>query len=153
VGIGHRRAAFDPGKPLLLGGLKLEGAWGLKGTGDGDVVLLAAADAILGAAGLGGAAGGDGESPSAVLLAESRVKARARGLVVGNVDVTVVAPRPDLEPHARAMEERIAELLDVEPDRICVKPGTPEGLGGDSANGVFAWATALLLDAGEESAP
>jgi len=150
VGIGHRQAAFEAGKALFLGGLKLEGAWGLKEPGDGDVLLLALADAIGGAAGIAGA-GPDVPAPSAVLLAESRVRVRARGYVIGNVDATVCLPRPDLEPHLAAMGARIAELLGIDPARVGVKAGGPGGLGGAAKNGMEAWAVALLLEADAEA--
>ena len=151
VGIGHRQAAFEPGKPLFLGGLKLEGAWGLREPGDGDVLLLALADAILGAAGATGV-GSDVPAPSAVVLAESRVRARARGYVIGNVDLSLLLPRPDLEPHLDLMRARIAELLAIDRAQVGIKVGSPGGLGGASEGGMEAWAVALLLEAAAEAA-
>lgn len=151
VGIGHRQGALDPGTPLLLGGLKIEGAWGLKAGGDGDVVLLALADALLGAAGLGGAEA-SAEVPSAVLLAECRVRLRARGLVVHNVDAAITAPRPELGPHLEAMRVRIAELLGLEAGAVGVKAQGVGGLAGGTAGGIQARAVVLLDAAAPEAA-
>ena len=95
VGIGYDVHAFDAGRVLMLGGVKIEGTWGLKGHSDADVLLHAVADALLGAAALGdlGDHFPDTEDrwkdvPSAVLLAEVRTKIRARGWVCANVDAT-----------------------------------------------------------------
>jgi 2-C-methyl-D-erythritol 2,4-cyclodiphosphate synthase len=143
VGIGHRRAAYDPTRPLILGGLKLEGAWGLRGRGDGDVALLAVADAVLGAAGHAHA-GGDASEPAAVVLAESRARVRARGFGVVNVDLSILAPRPDLEPHLEAIVDRVASLLGVDSSRVAVKQTAPVGFEGEQAEGIVAFAVALL---------
>ena len=86
VGIGYDIHAFDPARTLVLGGVKIEGVWGLKGHSDADVLLHAVADALLGAAALGDL--GDHfpdtepqwkDAPSAVLLTEVLAKVRARG--------------------------------------------------------------------------
>ena len=128
VGIGYDARYFDPGRALVLGGVHVEGAWGLKARGDGDVLLRALADALLGAAGLGDL--GDHfpsdeaaweDLPSAVLLQQVRTKTLALGLEPGNVDATLVAYRPDLAPFRAAMRQRIADLLQVDPAVVNVK--------------------------------
>ena len=159
VGIGYDIHAFDPGRVLVLGGVKIEGAWGLKGHSDADVLLHAITDALLGAAALGDL--GDHfpdtdaewkDVPSAVLLAEARAKVRARGWVPGNVDATVVAERPRLAPHRAAMRRRIAELLGLGVEAVSVKATTHEGLGAlGRAEGIAATAVVSLLRADEES--
>ena len=85
------------------------------------------------------------DAPSAVLLAEIRTKARARGWSVGNVDVTVVAERPHLGSHRNAMAARIAEVLGVDPDAVNVKATTHEGLGAlGRGEGIAAMAVATV---------
>ena len=160
VGIGYDVHAFDPGRVLVLGGVKIEGAWGLRGHSDADVLLHAITDALLGAAALGDL--GDHfpdtdtewkDAPSAVLLAEVRTKVRARGWVVGNLDTTVVAERPKLAPHREAMRRRIAGLLGLEEEAVSVKATTHEGLGAlGRAEGIAAMAVISLVRADEESA-
>ena len=153
VGIGYDIHAFDPGRALVLGGVKIEGAWGLKGHSDADVLLHAIMDALLGAASLGDL--GDHfpdteaewkDAPSAALLAEVRTKVRARGWVPGHVDTTVVAERPKLAPHRAAMCRRIAELLGLAEDAVSVKATTHEGLGAlGRAEGIAALAVVSLV--------
>ena len=160
VGIGYDIHAFDPGRVLVLGGVKITGVWGLRGHSDADVLLHAITDAMLGAAALGDL--GDHfpdtdeewkDAPSAVLLAEVRTKVRARGWVPGNVDATVVAERPKLAPHREAMRRRIAELLGLEEGAVSVKATTHEGLGAlGRAEGIAAMAVVSLVRADLEPA-
>jgi 2-C-methyl-D-erythritol 2,4-cyclodiphosphate synthase len=155
VGIGYDIHAFDPSRPLMLGGLKIEGSWGLRGHSDADVLLHAVGDAILGAAALGDL--GDHfpsdddtwrDAPSAAILAEVRAKARARGLVVGHVDVTLVAERPRIAPHRAAIRDRLAALLGVDVGQVSVKATTNEGLGAlGRAEGIAALAVVSLVAA------
>jgi 2-C-methyl-D-erythritol 2,4-cyclodiphosphate synthase len=155
VGIGYDIHPFDPGRPLVLGGVKLQGSWGLRGHSDADAALRALTDAILGAAALGDM--GDhfpdddpqwADAPSAVLLAEALGKARAKGWEPGNVDVTVVAERPHLGPHRDAMRERMASLLGLPVDCVNVKATTHEGLGAlGRAEGIAALAVVALRGA------
>ncbi len=160
VGIGYDARVFDPGHALVLGGVHIEGAWGLKGRGDGDVLLRALADALLGAAGLGDL--GDHfpseedawqDLPSAVLLQQVRTKVFALGYQPGNVDVTLVAGRPDLAPFRAAMRQRIAEILELEADLINVKAVRGPGYGAAAAGeGVAAHVVATLGPPTEEAA-
>ncbi len=153
IGIGYDIHAFDPGRVLVLGGLKIPGAWGLKGHSDADVVLHALGDALLGAAALGDLGDhfppGDPEwkdAPSATLLAEVMAKVEARGLRPVNVDLTVIAERPKVQPHRERMRERIAALLGLEPGAVSVKATTNEGLGAlGRAEGIAALAVVLLV--------
>ena len=156
VGIGYDARVFDPGHALVLGGVRIEGAWGLKGRGDGDVLLRALADALLGAAGLGDMGDhfpSDEEAwedlPSAVLIQQVRTKVFALGFEPGNVDVTLVAGRPDLAPHRAAMRQRVAELLDVDLDVVNVK--AVRGAERPGA-GVAAHVVATLGPPGEDAA-
>lgn len=152
VGQGYDIHAFDPNRVLMLGGVKIPGAWGLRGHSDADVLLHAITDAVLGAAGLGdlGEHFPDTDeqwrgAPSAALLAEVLTKAEARGFRVINVDSTVIAERPRLGPHKQAMRERIAALIGIDVSAVNVKATTHEGLGAlGRAEGIAAMAVVLL---------
>lgn len=153
VGIGYDIHPFDPARVLILGGIKIEGTWGLRGHSDADVLLHAVADAMLGAAALGDLGDHFPDSdpqwkdiPSAVLLTEVRTKVRARGWVVGNVDVTVIAERPHLAPYRGAILARLADLLDLEEGAVSVKATTNEGMGAlGRGEGIAAIAVATLI--------
>lgn len=157
VGIGYDIHAFDPSRPLMLGGVKIEGAWGLRGHSDADALLHAVADALLGALALGDL--GDHfpdtdprwkDVPSAVLLSEVAVKVRARGYRPRNVDVNVIAERPRLAPHRQAMRERLAALLDLPVAQVSIKARTNEGLDAvGQAQGIAVQAVVLVEPAGE----
>ena len=148
----HRLAA---GGPLRLGGVEVPFDQSLVGHSDGDVVLHAVADALLGAA----AAGDLGvhfpsSNPalrgvdSAILLAKVAKLVGERGLRIGNVDVTILAERPKLAPFMTAIQNRLAELLEVEPARVSVKAKTAEGLGAiGRGEAIAALAVALVEDA------
>lgn len=139
----------DPGRTLVLGGVALPGEPGLSGHSDADVVAHAAADAILGAAGLGDL----GErfpasdpfwrgADSIALLAEVTAAAREAGFAVVNVDCSVVAEAPRLAPYRRAMEQRMSEAVGAP---VTVKPKHAEGLGAlGRREGIACWAVALL---------
>jgi 2-C-methyl-D-erythritol 2,4-cyclodiphosphate synthase len=154
VGIGYEIHPFDPRRVLMLGGVKVEGAWGLRGPGDADVVLRAVVDALLGAAGLGDL--GDhfpaddpdwARQPSAVLLAETLPRLAGRGLAASQVDVTVVAERPALAPWRAPMRTRIAALLGLPEERVNVKAVGADGLGAlGRAEGIAALAVACLQE-------
>jgi 2-C-methyl-D-erythritol 2,4-cyclodiphosphate synthase len=148
----HRLVA---GRPLRLGGVTVPYERGLLGHSDGDVVLHALGDALLGAV----AAGDIGrhfpdtdarfkDSDSAVLLQGVMQQVRARGYAVGNVDVTIHAERPRLALHGDAMRARIAELLLVEIDQVSVKAKTMEGLDAiGSGEAIAATVVALCVKA------
>jgi len=157
VGIGYDIHPFDPKRVLVLGGVKIPGAWGLRGPGDGDVLLGAVADALLGAAALGdrsdhfpaGEAQGD-DVPSAVLLAAVLSKLRESGLRPAHLDATLIEERPDLSTQRAGIRARLGTLLDLTPEHLNVKATAAPGLGGASAGeGVAALGVVSL----EEHAP
>ncbi len=133
----HRFSAeFNADKPLTLGGCVIPEAMSLEAHSDGDVVLHAVCDAILGAV----AAGDIGDlfpdtdpafagADSGVLLNQVLALANERGYVPGNVDVTVVAQVPKLAKHRQAMQQRLAELLKLGSDSVNIKATTTERLG------------------------
>lgn len=155
VGLGYDSHRFAPGRPLMLGGVRIEHASGLAGHSDADAVLHAVTDAILGAIG----AGDIGEhfpdtdpqwrgADSAIFVRRAMELARQAGLRVANCDVTVLCEAPKLTPHKAAMRQRIAELLGVGPDRVGVKAKTNEGMGWvGQGEGLAALAVVLLQSA------
>lgn len=136
IGEGWDVHALVPGRPLVLGGVRIAHTHGLLGHSDADALLHAITDALLGAAGLGdiGTHFPDTDArfrgaDSAALLTEALVRVRALGWRVGNVDATVVAQAPRLGPHRAAMVAAIAKTLDVAPGQVNVKAKTAERLG------------------------
>ena len=158
VGIGFDVHRLEQGRPCILGGIEIPHPTGPTGHSDGDAVLHAITDAILGAAGLEDIgtlfpdddprwAGAD----SSELLAAALERVRSEGLRVVNVDVVVATEGPRIAPHRRAMRERIAALLQVEPECVGVKGKTLEGLGALAGGaGVAAQAVCLLEATREE---
>jgi len=153
VGIGLDVHALAAGRRLILGGVEIPHDSGLAGHSDGDVLVHALIDAILGAAGRGDIgqwfpssdqryAGAD----SLELLRTVVDTLRAEGWQIGNVDVTVVAQRPRIGPHIEAMRTRLAPILGVPPDAVSVKATTTDHLGTlGRAEGIAAQAVALLV--------
>ena len=146
----HRMAE---GRPCRLGGLTLEHGKGPLGHSDGDVVLHALADALLGAAALGdiGAFFPDTDpkwkgADSAAFLREVMAKVRGAGYSVGNADITAIAQAPKIGPHREAMRENIAGILGVSSDRVSVKAKTTEGLGDIGAGNAIACHAVVLLE-------
>jgi 2-C-methyl-D-erythritol 2,4-cyclodiphosphate synthase len=136
VGIGfdvHRLAA---GRECRLGGLVLDHPTGPVGHSDGDAVLHAVADALLGAAGLDdlGTLFSDRDArwkdaDSADLLAECVARAATAGWRVGNVDIVIATEGPRIAPYRAAMRARIAQILGIQGGAVNVKGKTLEGLG------------------------
>jgi len=152
VGLGYDSHRFDARRPLLLGGVRIEGSPGLAGHSDADAVLHAVIDAILGAAGLGdiGEQFPDTEAAyagidSRALLGRARELAGGRGWRCVNCDVTVLAERPKLSPFKPAMAAAIAGLLGIEADAVSVKAKTNEGMGAiGRGEGVAVLAVVLM---------
>ncbi|MBM4030308.1 MAG: 2-C-methyl-D-erythritol 2,4-cyclodiphosphate synthase [Planctomycetes bacterium] len=128
VGLGYDIHRLVPDRPLRLGGVAIPSPVGLTGHSDGDALLHAICDALLGAAALGdigdhfpdtdpALAGAD----SARILAETLDKVRAAGFHLVNLDTTVLAQQPRLGPHKAAIRQRIAQLLGLDPGRVSVK--------------------------------
>ena len=157
IGSGFDVHAFGPGEFVMLGGIRIAHSRGVIAHSDGDVVLHALCDALLGAAGLGdiGQHFPDSDArwrgaDSGRFVSEVLGKLRERGLEVANADVTVLAQAPRVGPHREAMRARIAALLAISPERVNIKATTTEGLGFlGRAEGIAAQATVLLA----ESAP
>lgn len=153
VGFGYDVHRFAPDRELWLGGVLIPFERGLLGHSDADVLLHAISDALLGAAALRDIGfhfpdtdpkykGAD----SGMLLAEVGRIVSQRGYTIGNIDATIVAERPKINPHVPAMQERIADVLRIEIDQISIKASTNEKMGfAGREEGIVAYATALLL--------
>ena len=135
IGYGYDSHRFEAGRPLMLGGVNIPGAEGLKGHSDADVVIHAVIDALLGAAALGdiGSHFPDTDpkwrgADSALLLEQVVDEVGAAGYAVGNVDATVICERPRLAPHVPAIRARIAALLGCPIEAVSVKGKTNEGM-------------------------
>jgi len=140
IGFGYDSHEFKPGIPLKIGGVQVPHDQGLAGHSDGDVLLHALTDALLGAV----AAGDIGSyfppsdpqwkgADSAVFLREAVKQITSRGYTVGNVDCTLVLAAPKIGPHAAAIQDSVAALLGVTPSQVGIKAKTPEGTGTDNA--------------------
>lgn len=136
VGLGYDLHRFAEGRPLVLGGVSIPGPRGLLGHSDADAVCHAVTDAVLGAAGAGdiGQRFPDDDdrwkgAASIELLRDAMGAVRNRGFAVGNVDVVVVTEWPKIRAVADEMRQRLADVLQVEPDRISVKGKSGEGVG------------------------
>ena len=156
IGHGYDLHTLVEGRALMLGGVRIDSARGLLGHSDGDVVLHAICDAILGAMATGdiGQHFPEGDEryrgiASSELLRHVAILMRDEGWRVGNIDVTVCAEQPRLAPHRMAMRLRIAELLEVSVTAISVKAKSNEGVDAvGRAEAIAATAVVLL-----ESAP
>ncbi|PLY12181.1 MAG: 2-C-methyl-D-erythritol 2,4-cyclodiphosphate synthase [Sedimenticola sp.] len=152
IGQGYDAHRFAPGRPLILGGVDVPHDFGLAAHSDGDVLVHALCDAILGAAALGdiGKHFPDNSEQfrgidSRVLLREVVGKITQLGLGIGNIDVTVVAQAPKLAPHIDDMRRNLAEDLGVELNHVSVKATTTEGMGfAGRGEGIACYAVVLL---------
>lgn len=135
IGFGYDSHRFDAGRPLVLGGVLIPGAPGLKGHSDADALVHALIDALLGAAALGdiGSHFPDSDpqwkgADSMALLAAVVDEVRAAGFSVVNVDATVICERPKLRPHIDAIRMRLAGALGCGVGAVSVKGKTNEGM-------------------------
>jgi 2-C-methyl-D-erythritol 2,4-cyclodiphosphate synthase len=138
IGFGWDSHAFKPGVPLRIGGLTLDHPEGLAGHSDGDVLLHAITDALLGAVSAGDIgtffSPGDPrwkDADSAVFLKLALEELDHAGYQIVNVDTTLVLAAPKISPVAGEMRARVADLLNVDMNQVSIKAKTPEGLGLD----------------------
>jgi len=154
IGQGYDAHKFAPGCRLVLGGVEISYSLGLAAHSDGDVLLHAICDALLGAAGLRDIGHHFPDKSdeyknidSRILLRLAREKIEQMNLHVGNLDATVVAQMPRLSPYIDTMRIRIAADLKVDADRVNVKATTTEGMGFTGrGEGIAAQAVVLLLE-------
>jgi 2-C-methyl-D-erythritol 2,4-cyclodiphosphate synthase len=151
IGYGWDSHEFKAGIPLRIGGVTLPHSHGLGGHSDGDVLLHALTDALLGAV----AAPDIGTlfppsdakwkgADSAVFLREALARASAAGYSIINVDSTLILAAPKIGPHAAAIRESVAKLLNIPSNCVGLKAKTPEGMGTDNA--AIAHAVVLLRE-------
>jgi 2-C-methyl-D-erythritol 2,4-cyclodiphosphate synthase len=149
IGYGWDSHEFKPGIPLLIGGLALPHDKGLGGHSDGDVLLHAITDALLGA--IAGPDIGSLFPPSdpqwkgansAVFLREALKRVADAGYELINLDSTLILAAPKIGPHAAAIRKHVAELCGIPGDCVGIKAKTPEGMGTDNA--AIAHVTVLL---------
>lgn len=152
AGVGFDIHRLVPGRPLILGGVRIPSDRGLEGDSDADALTHAILDALLGAAGLGdiGTHFGVGRPEnmgisSLLLLGQMVALVRTHGYLPGNVDATVVAEAPKIGPHIPAMRTALAEVLGIAENRVNVKGTTAKGLGLLGAGeGIAAFAVATV---------
>ncbi len=140
IGYGWDSHEFKNGLPLKIGGITLDHHSGLAGHSDGDVLLHALTDALLGAI----AAGDIGTffppsdpkwkgADSALFVAVALEKVKEQGYEVNNLDSTLILAAPKIGPVAARIQARVAELLNVAPNQVGIKAKTPEGMGTENA--------------------
>ncbi len=156
IGYGWDSHEFREGVPLKIGGVELPHDKGLAGHSDGDVLLHAITDALLGAV----AAGDIGSyfpptdpkwkgADSAIFLAEALKQVSKAGYTIANVDSTLILAEPKIGPHSAKIQKRVAELLGIRPDQVGIKAKTPEGMGTDNA--AIAHVAVLLVQLSKAS--
>lgn len=154
IGQGFDVHAFSEGDHVTLGGVRIPFSQGLRAHSDGDVLLHALADALLGAVALGDIghlfpdtsdewAGADSRD----LLRRVLERVSDEGFVIGNVDATIVAQAPKMAPHIQAMRLNIAEDLAIPASRVSVKATTTEKLGFTGRGEGIACQAICLLEA------
>ena len=152
VGFGYDVHALVPNRALWLGGIRIEHTLGLLGHSDADVLIHAICDALLGAANLRDigyhfpdTAGEYENIDIKILLRKTMALIREAGYELGNIDATVCAERPKLNPHIPQMKSVLAEVMNVDPNDISIKATTTEKLGFTGRQeGISAYATVLI---------
>ena len=152
VGLGYDAHRLVPGRPLILGGVKIPHAQGLLGHSDADVLAHAIGDALLGAVGAGdlGTHFPDKDPAykdisSLTLLQRIMHIVRDRGFAPQNVDATIVAQEPRLAPHIPAMQANLAPILGLTPAEVNLKATTTEHMGfAGRGEGMAAYAVVLV---------
>jgi 2-C-methyl-D-erythritol 2,4-cyclodiphosphate synthase len=135
IGFGYDSHVFSPGVPLRIGGLSLDHPEGLAGHSDGDVLLHAITDALLGAVAAGDIGSffppGDPrwkDADSAIFLNLALEELHNAGYRIVNIDTTLILAAPKIGPISGEMRARVADLLNVDIDQVSIKAKTPEGL-------------------------
>ena len=152
VGFGYDVHALVPERDLWLGGVKIEHTMGLQGHSGADVLIHAICDALLGAANMRDigyhfpdTAGEYKDIDSKILLFDTMELLRDAGYTLGNIDATVAAERPKLNPHIPEMKRVMADVLQVDVEDISIKATTTEKLGFTGRQeGIAAYATVLI---------
>ncbi len=152
IGQGYDCHALVPGRPLIIGGVKIPHRLGLLGHSDADVLIHAIIDALLGAAALGdiGHLFPDTDpkysgEDSRILLREAASRVKQAGYEIGNVDATIIAEAPKMAPHIPLIISHISADLDLTPEQVNIKAKTNERLGWEGRQeGIGAQAIVLI---------
>ena len=153
VGFGFDVHRLVPDRELWMGGIKIDHSLGLLGHSDADVLIHAICDALLGAANMRDigyhfpdtAAETDGID-SKILLRKTIDLIATKGYKVGNIDATICAEHPKMNPHIPRMQACLAQVIGTDPDNISIKATTTERLGFTGREeGISAYATVLIL--------
>jgi 2-C-methyl-D-erythritol 2,4-cyclodiphosphate synthase len=152
VGIGYDAHQLTTGRPLVLGGVEIPFEKGLKGWSDADVVVHAIMDALLGAAALGDIGNHfPSNDPTYKDISSITLLNRVGGLLktegwrIGNIDATIIAERPLLQPFISQMKQNIGQALSISERQVSIKATTNEGLGFTGRQeGIAAYAVALV---------
>ena len=152
VGMGYDVHRLVEGRELWMGGIRIDHQMGLLGHSDADVLIHAICDALLGAANMRDIGSHFPDTAaetlnvdSKILLAKTVALIASRGYRIGNIDATVCAERPKLNPHVPAMKACLAQVMGVDEDSISIKATTTERLGFTGREeGISAYAVALI---------
>lgn len=152
VGFGFDVHKLVVGRDLWMGGIKIEHSMGLLGHSDADVLLHAICDALLGAANMRDigyhfpdTSADMKDIDSKILLAKTVQLIAQKGYAVGNIDCTICAERPKMNPHIEAMKECISRIIGTDADAVSIKATTTEKLGFTGREeGISAYATVLI---------
>ena len=153
IGQGFDVHGYEAGKPLRLGGLTIPNEPGLKGHSDGDVILHALCDALLGAAGLGdiGEHYPDTDNiykqyDSQLFLSDTLTKVRLSGYKIVNLDVTVIAQKPKLGTLKSDIRHHLAKIVQLDPKLVNIKATTTDGFGFIGREEAMAAMVVVLLE-------
>lgn len=152
VGLGYDVHRLVEGKALWMGGVKMEHTMGLLGHSDADVLIHAICDAILGAANMRDigfhfpdTSGEFKDIDSKILLRKTVALVAEKGYVIGNVDATICAERPKMDPRISEMKKVLANAMNIDEDDVSIKATTTEKLGFTGREeGISAYAVVLL---------
>lgn len=152
VGFGYDVHKLVEGRDLWMGGIKIDHSLGLLGHSDADVLIHAICDALLGAANMRDIGYHFPDTSAATLDIDSKILLKKtmklvedKGYTLGNIDATICAERPKMNPHIPDMKACLAEILQTDPDNISIKATTTERLGFTGREeGISAYATVLI---------
>lgn len=153
IGFGYDVHKLVEGRDLWLGGIKIPHSMGLLGHSDADVLIHAICDALLGAANMRDIGYHFPDTAEETLNVDSKILLRktmdliaTKGYTLGNVDATVCAEQPKINPHVEKMRQCLAEVMNADPDDISIKATTTEKLGFTGREeGISAYATVLIV--------
>ena len=152
VGFGYDMHRFEEERQLWIGGIKIESSKGLTGHSDADVLIHAICDALLGAANLRDIGYNFPDTDDAfknidskILLKQTRQLLQSKGYTIGNIDATICAEQPKMNPHIPLMQETLSSILNIDSDCVSVKATTSEKMGFvGREEGITAYVVALI---------